>query len=59
MKECPKELGPLCPCIVCIVCEEWYDTPREVSSTLFRDGIRHDEKSNQDFCARRLKSVQG
>ena len=25
-------------------CEEWYDTPREVSSMFLRDGIRHDDK---------------
>jgi len=37
-------------------CEEWYDTPREVSSMFFRDVIRHD---NKDFCAWRLRSVQG
>jgi len=29
-------------------CEERYDTPREVSSIFFRDGIRHDDKCERD-----------
>ena len=37
--ECPKAPGPSL-----YACEEWYETPREVSSTFFRDGIRHDDK---------------
>ena len=39
--------------------EQWYDTPREVNRMFFRDSIRHDDRCSQDFCARRLRSVQG
>jgi len=27
-------------------CEKWYDTPREVNSTFFRDSIRHDDNGD-------------
>jgi len=31
-------------------CEKWYDTPREVNSTFFRDSIRHDDNGDSDLC---------